>query len=249
MVPKRPGQPPKSAELPPAKCSREPFHTAFCCLRTRIAPDAVIPRKGGKARVWHRPFEELSSTHREGTATGPRGPGSARVPAGVCRLLGLLLSSVQGRTRARGPLGYWSSSCCDDSFKDGTLPGRAPVSRPGGQFPGKSFTAHWVAFHAPLPPSLDLTVHWLLFSLHLLNLYSGVLSSLSCPMCSSALPLLPPMRAAACPTPRCPIARCPIARCPAGAIRSLPEHLGTCPDPLPDSGVHCLSKAKKVFSL
>lgn len=46
MVLRRPGQPPKSAELPPAKCLREPFHTAFCFLRTRIAPDSVIPRKG-----------------------------------------------------------------------------------------------------------------------------------------------------------------------------------------------------------
>lgn len=50
--------------------------------------------------------------HREGAATGPREPGSAErkvgelppcVPAGVCWLLRLFLSSVP--CRERGPLG------------------------------------------------------------------------------------------------------------------------------------------------
>nr|KAF6314744.1 hypothetical protein mMyoMyo1_008547 [Myotis myotis] len=83
-------------------------------------------------------------------------------------------------------------------------------------------------------------------SLHLLNLYSGVLSSLSCPMCSSALPPPPPPHESCClphsPLPPSPTAlQEPHARC-----LNTWEPDQTLP---PDSGVRCLSKAKKVFSL
>lgn len=74
------------------------------------------------------------------------------------------------------------------ALRPGQPPGRAPVSGLEGQFPRTMLYCSRGSFLHPLSPSSDLTFCWLLFPLHLLNLYSGVLSSLL-PMCSSALPL------------------------------------------------------------
>lgn len=152
----KPGQPPKSAELPLAEGSQEPVHTELESPQTMSSKGAL--------GFCTRPSRSRAAPTRRGHSHWSREPGSAErevgkvspcVPAGVCWRLRLFLSSVP-----LGKEGPWAAEVAyavTAALRPGQPPGRAPVPHREGPFPRMMLYCSSGSFLHPLSPSSDLT--------------------------------------------------------------------------------------------